>query len=145
RREREQVLARDLLPAWRNRPAGSITRRDVALLVEKIAKRAPVHAGKALAIVRLIYNEGLRRGFPGVEHNPAHMLQPPERPAVRNRYLTRDEIKIVWQALEPESLVTRCFFRFALLTAQRYGAVRMMRWSDIEPGNVWRTPAAVFK
>lgn len=145
RRERAQVLERYLLPEWGKRPAGSITRRDVALLIEKVARRAPVHAGKVLAVVRLIYNEGLRRGFPGVEANPAHMLQPPQRPAVRNRYLTAEEIKIVWRALDEESLITRCFFRFALLTAQRYGSIRMMRWTDIEPGNVWRTPAAHFK
>lgn len=145
RREREQVALRELLPEWGKRPAGSITRRDVTLLVERIARRAPIHAGKVLAIVRMIYNEGLRRGFPDVEANPAHLLQPPERPRVRNRYLTREEIRVVWQTVEPETLITRCFFRFALLTAQRYGAIRMMRWTDIEPGSVWRTPAAVFK
>lgn len=144
-REREQVLRAELLPAWRNRPASSITRRDVALLVERIGRRAPVHAGKVLAVVRLIYNEGLRRGFPGIESNPAHLLQPAKRPGVRNRFLTMDEIKTVWKVLEREALITRCFFRFALLTAQRYGAVRAIRWTDIEDGDVWRTPAPVFK
>jgi integrase len=145
RREREQVVRSDLLPEWGARPASGVERRDVALLVERIARRAPIKAGKTLAVIQWIYNEGLRRGFPGIEANPAHLLQPPVRPAVRTRFLDVDEIQTVWSLLDGESDATQCFFRFALLTAQRYGAVRAMRWPDIENGGTWRTPAAVFK
>lgn len=144
RRARDQILHAALLPAWATRPAASITRRDVVLLVERIARRAPVLANRTLSLINLLYNEGLRRGFPTVEANPAHLIRPPGREVGRKRLLTPTEIAAIWHALEPESAITRGVLRMALLTAQRIGATCMMRWALIE-GDVWHTPAPDFK
>lgn len=143
--ERERLLRVELMPHWKNRPASSITRREVQLLVEKIAERAPILANRTLEVVNIVYNEGLRRGFPTVEANPAHLIRPPGVENGRRRFLSRDEIRVVWNTVETEFIVTRGLFRFALLTAQRAGAVLALRWTDIDGANVWRTPALVFK
>ena len=75
RRERERILEKDLLPAWGSRPAASITRREVVQLLEGIAARgSPVMANRTLRLVQLIFNDGLRRGFPTLEANSAAML-----------------------------------------------------------------------
>lgn len=144
-KDRLRKLNQELLPAWGKRPVSTITRRDVVDLVEGIANRgAPVHANRVLSLIHLIFNDGIRRGFPTLEANPAHLVEPPGEENSRDRYLTREEIKAVWKALEEETPLTRTAFKLALLTAQRIGAICAMRW-DTVTGDVWRIPAEDFK
>ena len=64
-RERRRIVEAELVPEWGEREAGSITRREVVLLVEAIEKRgAPVMANRVLALVRLLYNVALRGTSP---------------------------------------------------------------------------------
>jgi integrase len=143
--ERRRIVDSELVPAWGDRPAASITRRDVVTLIDAIAKRgAPVMANRTLGAVKTLFNEGLKRGFPTLEANPAALMDPrPE--GRRDRYLDRDEIKVVWDALAWEAPLARAIFRLSLLTAQRIGSVCAMKWSDIDDSDVWRIPAADFK
>ncbi len=143
-RDYRRQLKANLLPEWQDRPAGSVTRREVVQLVERIADRAPIGGNRTLALVRLLYNEALRRDFPGVEHNPAHMVRPPRPEGRRDRFLSRDEIRAVWVATEPEAPVMRSLFRVALLTGQRIGNVAAMRWDAIVD-DLWRIRAEEFK
>ena len=146
RRNREGMLRRHVLPAWGSREASSITRREVVLLVEKIAREgAPVVANRTLSLVRLIFNDGIRRGFPGIETNPAHLVEPPTEEGGRDRFLDRPELPAVWGAIgEERDLQTQVAYRVALLTAQRIGSVQAMRWDMIDRG-VWTIPASDFK
>jgi integrase len=147
--ERQRILKRDLLPAWGNRPPNEITRRDVVQLVEAIATRgAGVMANRVLALVKVIFNEALGRGFPGVEANPAHLLRPPGQEEGRDRYLTAKEVRAVWNATAPENPSTRAAIRLALLTAQRIGSVLAVQWTELEDmagGTLWRIPPESFK
>lgn len=146
REERRRILEKDLLPVWRSRPVNSIERRDVLHLVEGIVRRgSPVMANRTLRLVQLIFNEGLRRGFPTLEANPAHMMQLPGAEPRRRRFLEREELRAVWNAIEPEALNTAALFRLTLLTAQRIGSVCALRWDEIDRADVWRIPAEVFK
>ena len=143
--ERTRILERELLPTWEDRPVDVITRREVVHLVEAIALRgSPVLANRTLSLVRLIFNDGLRRGFPTLEANPAHLVQPPGMEEGRERFLEPAEIKAVWTATEEESPLIRGIFRLALLTAQRIGSVTALRW-DAVSGDIWTIPAIDFK
>ena len=143
--ERARILERELLPTWRSRPVDSITRREVVHLVEAIARRgAPVLANRTLSLVRLIFNDGLRRGFPTLDSNPAHLVQPPGQEDGRDRWLEPAEIKAVWTATEEESPLIRGIFRLALLTVARIGSVSALRW-DAVSGDLWTIPASNFK
>lgn len=146
REERERMLEKELLPSWSKRPAASITRRDVVGVLEAIVRRgSPVAANRTLRLIQLVFNEGLRRGFPTLESNPAHMMPLPGQETRRRRYLSREEIRTVWRALEPESLHTQAVFRLAMLTGQRIGSVCAMRWGDLDPSDAWTIPAETFK
>lgn len=145
-RQYRQVLDVELLPKWKDRPANSITRRDVVLLVEAIARRgAPVQANRTLATIKMVFNTGLKRGWPSLEHNPAHRMDPPAEETGRDRYLELPEIKAVWDALDEETPVVRAVLRLALLTGQRIGNVCALRWADIDAGDVWTIQATEFK
>ncbi len=144
-RERARILNRELLPVWDDRPVDSIDRREVVHLVEKIAHRgSPVLANRTLSLIHLIFNDGLRRGFPTLEANPAHLVERPGLEEGRDRFLEPPEIKAMWGATENEHPLTRGIFRLALLTAQRIGSVRSMRWDQIS-GDLWTIPADDFK
>ena len=95
RRERRRLLDKEIIPVWGERDVSTITRREVVHLVEAIARRgAPAVANRTLALIRLLFNDGLRRGFPNLEANPAHLVEPPGVEGGRDRYLNRKEIKI---------------------------------------------------
>ncbi len=147
--ERRRILDAELLPSWGQRPVSEISRRDVVQLVEGIANRgADTMANRTLAFIRLIFNEGLRRGFPTLESNPAHMVEPPGVEKGRDRYLTEHEIKAVWQATEDQPELTSGAFRLTLLTAQRIGSILAMRRADVQEngsGALWTIPSHVFK
>lgn len=143
--ERRRILDTDLLPRWGEMEAGELTRRDVILLRDAIVKRAGAPmANRTVALLRLIYNEGLIREFPGLEYNPAHKIKPKDE-GRRRRYLTRKEIKTVWKGIEKETPVMGSIFKLALLTGQRIGSVCAMRWEDIGDDDVWTIPADQFK
>jgi integrase len=144
RQEYSRLLDRDVLPVWGAREAASVTRRDVVELVEAVARRAPVSANRVLAVIRIVWNEALRRGFPGVENNPAHLITLPTVEAPRERYLTRKEMQRVWKATEDEATMARVLVRLALLTGQRAGSLTRMRWQDVA-GDLWTIPAEHFK
>ena len=145
-KERSRIVSAELLPTWGDRPVASITRREVVYLVEKIAQRgAPTLANRTLALIRLLFNDGIRRGFPTLEANPAHLVEPPGIEAGRDRYLTAAEIGVVWKATEDENPLTRAAFRLVLLTGQRIGSVLAMRSDKISGNLLWTIPAEDFK
>lgn len=146
RKERQRIVDVELLPKWEHRPVASISRRDVVELVERIARRgAGVAANRTLGAIKVIFSTGLKRGFPGLESSPAHLVDPPHAETSRDRYLDRKEIRRLWAVLEDVALATRALFRFTLLTAQRVGSVCALRWADIDDADVWKIPAASFK
>jgi hypothetical protein len=51
-RETRRVFDRKILPAWRGRRIGEITKADVRKLIEGIAKRAPVGANRLLTSLK---------------------------------------------------------------------------------------------
>ena len=141
KREYRRIADTYLLPDWGHRPAGEITIREIRLFVDRIARRAPGMANRILALTKMLFQEGWKQhGFPGLDGNPAADMTRPAYEPPRERLLTRTELGQVWAATEPESPLTRGVFRLAILTAQRVGAIRSMRWQDID-GDLWTSPA----
>ena len=69
------------------------------------------------------------------------MLHVP-RPGVerrRDRVLTADELRMLWQKLDAESPPMAAAFRLRLLTAQRGGEVHDLRWADLDLDGAWWT------
>jgi integrase len=142
-REDQRKLEKDLLPAWRNRKAKDITRREVIRLVEGIVDRgSPVSANRTLALISKIFNFGIDMEI--VDINPAQRVRPPAKESSRDVVLKEDEIRALWQALEEEDPIVAGTFKLRLLTAQRGIEVFSMRWSDID-GEWWTIPAEVSK
>ena len=61
----------------------------------------------------------------------------------RDRVLDAGEIRQLWHAcneMNDESLFYGAFVKLLLLTAQRSGKVKLMRWQDIDEHGIWKAP-----
>ena len=136
----ERMLQKYVPASWRAMPAQTITRRQVRDLLDTIAGRAPIQANRVLALLRKVWNFGIKRDL--VETNPCALLDRPAPEHQRDRVLTGDELRGVWKASEQEEPHTAALFKLYLLTAQRGGELRAMEWSELDLDTGWWTITA---
>jgi len=148
-----------VLPRWRDRQIGSISRRDVIELLDAVmdsgtkvrspegnkhVRGGPIAANRVLAAVRALFNWALRRGL--IETTPAALVERPGEETRRERALSGEELRVVWQASEGLGYPMGAFFRLVMLTGQRREEVATMAWADIDlDAKVWAIPAEVTK
>jgi len=144
-REDARFLTTDVLPQWGQRKAYAILRGDVIALLDQIVERgAPIMANRALRLVRRLFNWAISREL--LDHNPCLQVKAPSKEVERDRVLSEEEIGGVWAACSQLDLVLHAYFKLSLLTAQRGGEVRAMRWADIDLETRWWTiPAEIAK
>ena len=141
--EAERILRADILPTigcWR---AESVTRRHVMDVVEAVASRgAFVAADRALTIIRAIYNWANATGR--LEVNPTLGLKKRNASRARERVLSDDEIRSLWQALERPSKLSaeiRDAYKLQLLLGLRIGEVLGASKSEVDLDRcVWIVP-----
>ena len=144
-RDDERLLHKEVIPYWGRRKAYDIKRADVIKLLDEIVERgAPVQANRVLALIRMMFNWAIGRGH--LEHNPCTQVKAPGREQQRDRVLTDEEIRLVWEACVHLTPVMSAYFKTLLLTAQRVSELRLMHWKDFDLETGWWTiPADVAK
>jgi integrase len=139
----EWYIENVLDPEFGDRPVADIKRREVRELLDRlVADGTEVKANRVLACARKIWNWGISKDR--VESNPCHGISRPGKEQERDRVLSEDEIRAIWNALDKEKPIMATTFRLRLLTAQRGGEVHSMRWQDID-GEWWTIPAEFAK
>lgn len=141
----ERDLRREFLPYWKNRPIGSIARRDIIELLDKIADRtSPQRANRYLALVKKLFSWCAERGV--IEASPAANIKPPGKALSRDRVLSADEAALFWRCCGEAGWPFGHLFKLLLVTAQRLGEVAGAKWTDIDfERAIWTVPAAVAK
>lgn len=144
-RDDARLLSKEVLPQWGTRKAYDLQRRDVLALLDHLTQRgAPIQANRVLALVRKLFNWAISRDL--LAHNPCLQVQAPSKEHQRDRVLSDDDIRRVWTACDHLGLRQAAYFRLFLLTAQRGGEVRSMRWADVDLDMGWWTiPATQTK
>ena len=141
--EDERTLRKEVLPAWGRRKAKEITRRDVITLLDGIVDRgSPIQANRTLATVRKMFNFALSRDI--VDATPVAMVKAPAKENQRDRVLSADEIRTLWNGLDaaPMSEGVKLALKLELVTAQRKGEVVEAAWSEIDfEKKAWTIPA----
>jgi integrase len=141
--EDARILRVDLLPAWGNRRAKTIGRREVGELLDGIVDRgAPIMANRVKALISKMYNFGMGRDL--VAFNPCHGVSLPSKPRQRDRVLDAEEIPRLWRALGELDPVLAGTYQLRLLTAQRGVEVSRLRWDQLR-GSWWTIPSSVTK
>ena len=139
-RELERRLRGDVLPVIGSVKLADLHRRDVHRVLDKILDRgAPQSAGKAFGDLRAMLRWALERGY--LDHDPTLGMKG-KKPKPRERFLTEDEIAVLWKAW-PKVLPAQVAMalKLALVTGQRIGEVTGITLDEIDFAKaVWNLP-----
>jgi integrase len=137
-----KVLRRLVFQPLGDRPLADIRRSDIIRLLDKIEEdRGPVMADRTLAIIRKIMNWHATRSDDFRSPIVRGMARTKIKERARERMLTDDELRLVWQAAEAAAAPFGPFVQFLLLTAARRSEAARMTWDEIS-GTDWTLPAA---
>ena len=146
--QQERILARDVLPALGNHKARDVRRADIKAILSAITDRpAPVLANRVHEVVRTMFNFAIEEEDYGLENNPADRLGKHRNPEQgRDRWLSLDEIRDYWTALDGEPPAAAAALRLCMLTGQRQANVLGMRTDQLAlEDRLWIIPASTTK
>jgi len=133
------AIAKDFLPIYGSRLASELRRREAVAILEAKAVTAPGQARNLHKALRGMFAYAVDREL--VDSNPfaeirAARVIPTMKPTSRERHLSDDEIKIIWNAIDSGggSDSTRRVLKLTLLTGQRPGEVAGMHSREIQIG-----------
>lgn len=148
--EIEQAFANHVIPEWRNRPLKTITRADVARLLDKIVDAGtPGAARNVRMFLSCLFKWAIGRGVGGIETSPVFAVPNPYTVTRRERVLNDAEIAMLWEVAEELDYPFGPFIKLALLLGQRRTEIGKMRWADIDinadGGPLWTIPGEANK
>jgi integrase len=111
------------------KPVAKVTQSDVEQCLDAITKRPTAWA--AQKILSAFYTWCLRKGH--APENPVAKTEPVKKNAGRERVLSEDEIRTVWNALEDDDLGK--IIKLLLLTGCRADEIGELKWSEIDLDN----------
>ena len=139
-KHQDSTLEKHVIPVLGSRPVGSVRRADAIHLVETVARCARGAAQNCIKAARAMFEYGVQREI--LEVNPFVKIVravPQARAKSRDRNLTSEEIRVLWNELTlgyGSSEVKR-ILKLTLLLGQRPGEVAAMRYEHID--NDWWT------
>ncbi|MFL5195782.1 MAG: tyrosine-type recombinase/integrase, partial [Microvirga sp.] len=164
-RFQQRQLELYVYPKLGSRSVSSLRRRDIIDLVDGIAVKASDggndgHAESALAtgskrrvggmtaadnvlrVLRAVLNWAVSKDK--LTANPAVGVRAPQRPKARERTLSEDEIRALWQGATALGYPFGTHLLLCLLTGQRRTEVAEMRWEEVH-GDTWAIPSSRTK
>jgi integrase len=135
-RNKTRYLDNHILPVFGARDFRSIRRSDVAKLMDSVSDTAgPTAADEVLNIVRAICRWYSSRSDDYVIPIAPNMRRTSAKERARDRVLTDDEIRAVWNAA---SGTFGGIVKLLLVTGQRRTTVAAMKWDDVSVDGSWR-------
>lgn len=128
RPELERKLKVDLAD-WLRRPIEEIKGREIRELVRGKAQTSPVSANRLLSFVKRVFRWASSQDY--VDADPAVAISKPGKESVRERFLSEEEIRLVWKAASQLGYPADQIVRLALVTGQRRGEVAGMKRTEL--------------
>lgn len=130
-REAKRILEREVAKGWQKRTLTSITRSDVNRVIDAaLARGAEVHANRVLTRLRAFFNWAVGRDR--LSTSPVAGMRPPTKEQPRDRVLSDDEIRWLWEAAGVVGWPFGSLTKLLLLTAQRRDEVATLEWSELD-------------
>jgi integrase len=138
----ERVLRRYILPAIGELQIGSVRRRHIVRMLDKVEDNSgPSMAQFTLGVARRLFawhaarsddfNSPIVRGMSRLKASDRR----------RERILNDDELRSVWSVIGPDNSAFGPYIKFLLLTACRRDEAACLTWSEIN-GSIWTLPAS---
>lgn len=126
-----RFIENHILPAFGNRVARDITRKDVIRLLEQIkSSPKPSAANHVLVILRRMYNWAIEQDE--LEVNPCLNIKKPVPIKERERVLSKNEIGKFWHACNEINYPYGQLCQLLLLTGQRCNEIARLKWDYID-------------
>jgi integrase len=123
----KSVVNKYILPELGDRFADSVTRAEVTAFIDGIAKAKPIRARLVLAQLSAFYSWAMPR-LDKLPANPCRDAGRPPKPKSRDRVLSNDELRGLWQVSDDEALPWGPALKLLMLTGARreevFGAAR---------------------
>lgn len=113
-----------------DRDPASITRREIAGAIDKIATKAPTHANRSLAYIKAFFNWAVGRGH--LTASPAEGVSKPAAEVSRERTPTVGELVEIWGAAERLAYPFGYAVQLLISTAMRREEVTGMSVAELE-------------
>ena len=103
-------------------------------------------ANRVKALTSTMFNFASKKALvPETFVNPCTNVEQPTREKSRERVLSDEEIQALWKDLDNRSEPAASVYRMILLTGQRPGEIKAMRWSAIDEEGIWTIPESETK
>lgn len=147
-RETERMLNQLVVPTLGGHNIGEITRRDILdLLDAAVENNGPTTANRLHAYLSKMFNWAVIQDY--LDLSPMVRGMKPAREQSRDRTLTDDEMRKIWQATRNLGIPFGPFYRFLILTGQRLRECAGIRWQELHGLDsdrpVWIIPRDRYK
>lgn len=130
-REVERLFEARILPKFGQRPVVTVTSEEVATFLDDIAEEvSDTRSRHVRAHLRRFFQFAVEKFI--IQFNPAAAVKPRGKNKARDRYLTDDEVVLVWRAAEKMGFPFGPYYQLALLTGARRAEVLNLRWDEID-------------
>lgn len=141
----EALFRKNVVPQWGDRHVATITRNDVEDLIGAIDESGKrVLANRVLTALRTFFTWCVKQRSIPVTVSPCASVDALYEEVPRERVLTDDEVRWLWQACAERGQPFAHVFKLLLLTGQRRSEVAGMTEGEID-GTDWVIPAARVK
>jgi integrase len=134
--------------AWQDKPIASVTRRDVMTLLDGL-EAGGKHAMAKVTLAHLQKFFGWCTERDVISDLPTHRVRLNGSMKPRERALSLDELRRVWNAAEKIGGAGGALVKVLILTGQRRHETSVMRWRDLsgldEDNALWSIPGEVTK
>jgi integrase len=138
---REATLRRLVFPAIGNQPIHALRRSQLIRLLDRIEdQNGERSADIVLAYLSRVFNWHAGRSDEFRTPIVRGMRRRNTKEHARNRILSDDELRSLWQAADAGPF--GCFVKFLLLTGARRGEAAAISWKEINGVAEWTLPAA---
>lgn len=133
------LLRREAIPAFRSKTVPTISRSDIAALMDRMASR-PAARRNTFAVIRRLFRWAVNRG--DLDVSPMTDMEAPTAPASRDRVLDDWELARIWQGAKRQGYPFGPFAQFLVLTGQRREEVSQLQWSELNRSKaLWTLPS----
>jgi integrase len=127
-----QMIEKEVLPKWKDKPITSITKRDVLDAIDTIADRGHIAFARRLhARLHRLFRWAERRDIIPKGTNPAANVDKPGAEVERDRVLSDAELVKVWRAADKVRGYGAAV-KMLILTGARREEIGRLRWDEID-------------
>ncbi|GFZ89697.1 tyrosine-type recombinase/integrase [Sphingobium fuliginis] len=135
----ESLLRLYAKPVLGSKPLPDITRADIRAVLAP-ARRKLATCRNLFAVLRRLFRWAVSEG--DLHSSPLDGVEAPALPQKRDRFLSDDELRLVWLGTEKMEFPFASLFRLLIITGQRVEEVAGLEWSELDrSAAMWSLPA----